>query len=469
MVELSSMEVKVLRALDKEWVSLEKVVEKTGLDAAAIMRAVMFLKIKGLAEEKREEEEILDYTERGRKYLENGLPERQLIELLKDGEKDLKILAKEIDGFSAAMGLLKKEGIVEVKGGKLKLVKYVEKLPWEDGFKTLEKKWLHLFLKRGLVEKRRKVKIYFRKLKDIDVDENVIDQITPEVIRKGLWRERKIRGYDVEAPVPKKYFGAKHFYLEFLDRVKEVLVGMGFKEMKTESPVVTHFWDLEVLFVPQDHPAADLGAADTYLIETPTKYKEVEEGELYRGVREIHEKVWKYAWDDSVAKRLVLRSHITTLSARTLLSVEIPGKYFAIARAYRPEQVDAKHLPEFNQLEGIVLDENINFRDLLGLLKEFAEVFVGTGNVKFKAGYFPFTEPSVEMFVKHPTLGWIEIGGAGIFREELTEPFGIEVPVIAWGLGLERFFMARYKINDIRDLFTEDLNKLRAMPKIWRV
>ena len=170
-----------------------------------------------------------------------------------------------------------------------------------------------------------------------------------------------------------------------------------------------------------------------------------------------------------MARRLVLRSHCTALSALTLRKPEIPGKYFTICRVYRPEQIDAKHLPEFNQLDGIVLDPSLNFRHLLGLLKEFAEVFVGTGNVKFKAGYFPFTEPSVEMFVKHPSLGWIEIGGAGIFREELLEPFEINVPVIAWGLGLERFFMTRYGIHDIRELFTEDLKKLREIPKVWRL
>ncbi len=468
-VELSGLEARVLRALEGEWLPLEEVVRRTGLDATAVMRAIMFLGNKNLVEERREEKEEIEYTERGRRYLEEGLPERRLLEMLKEGEREIGELSKSVEGFSAALGLLKKEGIVEVEGGRVRLVRYVEVLPWEEAFRTLDKKWLDLFLKRGLIRKRRVVKIYVRKVRDVEVEEGLIERITPEIIRSGVWRKRKIREYDVEAPVPKKYFGSKHFYLEFLDRVKEVLVGMGFKEMKIESPVITHFWDLEVLFVPQDHPAADLGAADTYLIEEPHKYKEVEERELYQRVKKIHEEVWRYGWRDEVAERLVLRSHITTLSARTLLEAEIPGKYFAIARAYRPEQVDAKHLPEFNQLEGIVLDENINFRDLLGLLKEFAEVFVGTGNVKFKAGYFPFTEPSVEMFVRHPSLGWIEVGGAGIFREELTQPFGIEVPVIAWGLGLERFFMTRYHVHDIRDLFAEDLEKLRRMPKIWRV
>ncbi|MCK5063955.1 MAG: hypothetical protein KAQ97_01660, partial [Candidatus Fermentibacteraceae bacterium] len=142
---------------------------------------------------------------------------------------------------------------------------------------------------------------------------------------------------------------------------------------------------------------------------------------------------------------------------------DIPGKYFAIARCFRYDQVDATHLPDFFQVEGIVLGEQINLRYLLGLLKLFAEEIAGASDYKFLPAYFPFTEPSVEMHIKHPRLGWIEIGGAGLFRPEVCLPLGIDVPVIAWGLGLDRMAMLALGLNDIRDLVTPDLTRLRNM------
>ena len=91
----------------------------------------------------------------------------------------------------------------------------------------------------------------------------------------------------------------------------------------------------------------------------------------------------------------------------------------------------------------------------------FAKEFAETDEIKLVPGYFPFTEPSVELFAKHPTLGWIELGGAGIFRPELTRPLGVRVPVLAWGLGIDRIAMFKLGIKDIRELFSHDLNVIR--------
>jgi len=108
-----------------------------------------------------------------------------------------------------------------------------------------------------------------------------------------------------------------------------------------------------------------------------------------------------------------------------------------------------------------VLGEDINFKTLLGLLELFAKEFAGTSEIKFAPCYFPFTEPSVELAVLDEKMGWIELGGAGIFRREVTYPFDIRVPVIAWGLGLDRMAMLTLGIQDIRDLFTPDLEVVR--------
>ncbi|NPA86788.1 MAG: phenylalanine--tRNA ligase subunit alpha [Candidatus Diapherotrites archaeon] len=473
--KLSSHEVTVLRVLSEEPKTVEEVSKETGLPEAAVMRALSFLERKGLALTEKKTIHYWDWTEKGRYYSSNPLPERRLLELLKEREEVDLSEAKELlgDELGPALGLLKKEGLAKIEKGKIVLLRYIPSFPWEESIRTLEGEGLELLQKRGLVTRRKRSIIRARitprgkEVRNLKVD--LLERLTPEILRSGEWKGKELRAYDVESPVPKKHYGSKHPYVEFLRKIKDVLISMGFEEMEYSSPVIPHFWDLEVLFVPQDHPSADLGAADTFLVETPSRYGEIKEKELYEKVKEVHERVWGYKWSDEVARRLVLRSHATVLSALTLRNPKVPGKYFTISRVYRPEQVDAKHLPEFNQLDGIVLDESLDFRHLLGLLKNFAEVFVGTGNVRFKAGYFPFTEPSVEMFVKHPELGWIEIGGAGIFREELLEPFGIEVPVIAWGLGLERFFMVRYGISDIRDLFTENLDRLRSIPKVWRL
>ena len=121
----------------------------------------------------------------------------------------------------------------------------------------------------------------------------------------------------------------------------------------------------------------------------------------------------------------MLRSQGTAVSARTLASAPaIPGKYFSIARCFRYDQVDATHATDFFQVEGIVLGEEINFRTLLGLLNLFAREVAQAKEVKFLPAYFPFTEPSVELHVRHPRLGWMELGGAGLFRPEVTFPLG---------------------------------------------
>lgn len=119
------------------------------------------------------------------------------------------------------------------------------------------------------------------------------------------------------------------------------------------------------------------------------------------------------------------------------------------------------HGTDFFQSEGIVLDETINFPKLLGLLNLFAKEIAKAKKTKFTPAYFPFTEPSVELHVEHPVLGWIELGGAGIFRPEVTAPLGIDVPVIAWGLGIDRMAMVSLGINDIRQLFSHDMNFIR--------
>jgi phenylalanyl-tRNA synthetase alpha chain len=123
--------------------------------------------------------------------------------------------------------------------------------------------------------------------------------------------------------------------------------------------------------------------------------------------------------------------------------------------------VDATHGADFHQTEGIVLGKDVNLKTLLGLLKMFAMEVAGATEVKYVPGYFPFTEPSIEVHIKHPVLGWFELGGSGIFRPEVTQSLGIEVPVLAWGLGIDRMALMQLGLNDLRELFTNNLDSLR--------
>ena len=293
-----------------------------------------------------------------------------------------------------------------------------------------------------------------------------VSQLSPELLKDGSWRTKRFRKYTISLRAPRIGTGKKHPYREFLDTVKAKLVSMGFQEMRG-SLVETEFWNMDALFMPQFHPARDIH--DVYFVKEPTHAMKIAEPFLSR-VTKAHQNGgqtgstgWKYTFNSERAKRLVLRSQGTAVSARTLASSpNIPGKYFSIARCFRYDQVDATHATDFFQVEGIVLGEDINFRTLLGLLNLFAREVAQAKEVKFLPAYFPFTEPSVEMHVRHPRLGWMELGGAGLFRPEVTLPLGVKVPVIAWGLGLDRMAMVALGIHDIRELFTDNLELIRT-------
>ncbi len=297
------------------------------------------------------------------------------------------------------------------------------------------------------------------------IDVNLIEALTQNMLKDGTWKKKEFRSYDVKINVPKVFTGRRQPYMEFLNQIKFKLVQLGFKEM-TGPLIETEFYNFDVLFQPQDHPARTW--TDTYHLKKPM-FGDLPDRLIVNRVKNAHEeggrtgsKGWGYKWDPEVAMHLMPRAHGTALSARQMVKgIQIPSKYFAIARVYRPDVLDATHLIEFNQMEGFVADEKINFRTLLGILKQFAVEVAGAEEVKFFPDYYPFTEPSVQMSAKHPTLGWVELGGAGIFRPEVTQPLNIDVPVMAWGLGIDRLAMFKLGIKDIRYLFSQDLKWLR--------
>jgi phenylalanyl-tRNA synthetase alpha chain len=308
--------------------------------------------------------------------------------------------------------------------------------------------------------------------KNVKEDKNMIEAVTPNLIKSGGWKGKKFRRYDITSAVPRVYGGKKHFVNQATDYAKKVWLEMGFKEM-TGNMVQSGFWNFDVLFTAQDHPVREM--QDTFFINKSSK---LPDKKFVKSVKDAHEgkiegsKGWQYDWKEEDAKKVVLRTHTTCLSARTLVEIakkkEFPAKYFALGKCFRNETVDWSHGFEFNQTEGIVVDENASFRQLLGYLVEFFKK-MGYEKIRIRPGYFPYTEPSLEIDAYHPIhKKWVELGGAGMFRPELTIPiFGKHVPVLAWGPGFDRIIMEFFKITDLRDMYKNDINKLRDM-KIWR-
>ncbi|MDR0553250.1 MAG: phenylalanine--tRNA ligase subunit alpha [Treponema sp.] len=300
--------------------------------------------------------------------------------------------------------------------------------------------------------------------------------LTPEMLASGSWKGKTFRSYNVRVPPARLMVGRSNPYAKFLEDVKDKLVSLGFEEF--DGPLVeTEFWNSDALFMPQFHSARDIhdvyhiagkspsdgaaGARDVAMAQA------IEEPWLSQ-VAAAHEnggttgsRGWNYHFDREFTRRLILRSQGTVLSAKQLPKAKIPGKYFGMARCFRYDRVDATHLSDFYQTEGIVLGEEVNLKTLLGFLEMFAVEVAGAGEVKYVPGYFPFTEPSVEVHIKHPALGWFELGGSGIFRPEVTASLGVNVPVAAWGIGIDRMALMALGQRDLRELFSYDIEDVR--------
>jgi phenylalanyl-tRNA synthetase alpha chain len=429
-------------------------------------------------------------TEEGDRVLNKGFPEDIILDELNNSPNGISIadlasllnLSKQ--AVNAGVGNLRKLGIVKINKGVLIPVKKVSNLNpgIKDILKSVSKNPLYpvpneiltILSGRGFIETKERqntsvqiTKLGTTALTNMQIIEPV-SHLTPDQIRSGQWRFLQLKSYNVTSH-PKIYpVGRKHPYLMFLDEVKQKLIGLGFSEMR--GPLVeSEFWNFDALFQAQDHSAREW--SDVYTIKHPTHGPLPKDKEIVENVKRVHEtgepvgsRGWRYRWDPRKAAQLILRPQGTAVSARTLYKLKIPAKYFCIARCYRPDSVDAVHLSEFNQLEGISCDPSITFRTLLGLLKTFAIEIAGATKVRFKPDYYPFTSPSAELSAYHPKLGYIEFGGSGIFRPEVTAPFGITDPVIAWGLGVDRLYMVKRGINDIRELFTQNLHWLRTVP-----
>jgi phenylalanyl-tRNA synthetase alpha chain len=503
MVELRVQEHQVLLGLEMNGgkASVEQLVSSS-LSDAAVMRNALTLQEQALLSIHAATQNVIRLTDEGKLYAQNGLPERKLVLAVVElgGSADLRVAAEkaglqpEFVQIALGWGIRKKwatysgqDNLVKLSGELLHNAAVLtgcdeELLKLLVGCEQVVLDELSSAFKgeAELLKKRKLVVIELRTTRFLELTdagrvalsegklvEPEVTQLTPELIITGKWRTTKLQRYNIEAPVARSWPGKKHPYLSFLDTVREKLVTLGFQEM-TGTSVETSLFNFDALNMPQDHPARE--ASDIYYVKEPTCGDIGGYADVVERIKQTHEHGWQtgstgwgYKYSFETAQRLILRGHGTCLSARTLASkdLQVPGKYFSIARVYRPEVVDRTHLSEFNQVEGLIVGSDLNLRDLLGVLGRFAMEIAGASKVRFKPDYFPFTEPSVELSAYKEGYGWIEFGGSGIFRPEVTKPLGVDVPVIAWGLGVDRLFMMHSGIEDIRMIFCPDLDWLR--------
>ncbi|KAJ0178008.1 hypothetical protein K1T71_006881 [Dendrolimus kikuchii] len=300
--------------------------------------------------------------------------------------------------------------------------------------------------------------------------------LTSEMLLSGAWKSLQFKPYNFDALGQPPDCGHLHPLLKVRSEFREIFLELGFMEMPTNMYVESSFWNFDALFQPQQHPARD--AHDTFFISSPATTEQFPMDYLER-VKKVHSEGgygsqgYRYDWKIEEAQKNLLRTHTTAVSARMLYKLAqqkefTPQKYFSIDKVFRNETLDATHLAEFHQVEGVVADRGLGLADLISVLDAFFKR-LGFDKLQFKPAYNPYTEPSMEIFAYHTGLGkWIEIGNSGVFRPEMLLPMGLpeDVNIIAWGLSLERPTMIKYGLNNIRDLVGPkvDLNMVENNP-----
>ena len=486
----------------KEGIEAHELETASGLKDVEVMRGLQWLENKGCIKIIKEGKTVVSLATNGHKYAEDCLPEKKALEGLQAGLTRTQLQQKynlDDQEFTSAIGLFKKKNIISV-GKDITIV--ADAAAITAALEEIQQKETLLKMlanqpaameelsdqQRTIIEEFKQRKDFIaikvqryayvqltetgRQLQQCDLSEDAMERLTKEMLATSSWKGKAFRQYDVAINVPAIKGGRKHPMQEAMDYARSIWLAFGFEEMR--GPLIeTAFWNFDALFVPQDHPAREM--QDTFFLNRqgslPANHTMVER------VKATHQdgwttgsKGWRYAWDEKKARQLLLRTHTTSLSARTLASLkptDLPAKFFSVGKVFRNETLDWSHLLEFVQTEGIVIGD-VNFQHLLGYLHAFFEK-MGYEKSRFRPGYFPYTECSVEVEVLSPAHNkWIELGAAGIFRPEVTKPLlGFETPVLAWGLGFDRIVMESLGLTDLRDIYTTDIQKLNECRRFF--
>ena len=483
-------------------VNVDAIAEREGLASEAVTGAAFSLESDGLVSVEERESDAVHLTDEGRRYVEDGLPERRLhdaVVRLSGRESPVSLdrateeAGLDADTLDIALSNLARKGYGRIETGQVivesasvddREAAVLEAIADGTSIADLDPDVIERLERRNLISRREQTRRAIsltaagqeRLERGIEVADTV-GEVTPRLLTSGDWTDVEFAEYNVEADAPRIHGGSEHVLRRMAERVKDVLVGMGFKEMQGPH-IDADFWINDCLFMPQDHPARTHW--DRFELAEPLEIDELPAGLVERVARAHREGVGKDGdgyqspWDESVARELALRGHTTSLSARYLAGeaigeLEPPQRFFSVEKAYRNDTIDATHLLEFFQIEGWVMADELSARDLMGTFTEFYDHF-GITDLEFKPHYNPYTEPSFELFGTHPLTGeLIEIGNSGIFRPEMLEPLGVDSDVMAWGLALERLMMLVTGAEDIRDVHgtLADLDFLRTEQVVY--
>ncbi len=485
---LSSGEIEVLKKLIEinRDVNLLELAKMLNRDVSSISPLVELLRSKGIVDVNEIEKIFAKTSEEGIRYI-NGLPEEIITIFIRDSGGAIPIehientFGKEFTAIG--IGWARRRGWVSIENGTAKYIRYTSLDKHRKYLKIFselseismdiynDSVFQELVKRKLIIVEKRKIKIVklvigVEEARNLIEQGTIISRLSRDVIVSGMWRKAVLKPYNVEAKPPVVYPGKKHFFKEFIDMIREIMERLGFVEVRDDY-VIPELWNFDILFQAQDHPSRDIhdilvvdGFADL------DRFRDIVER-----TRNVHEFGgscgsigWRYSWSLEKASRLILRSHTTAITARFLsIYREPPVRLYAISRVFRRDNPDARHSPEFTNFDGVIMERDFSFRKLLGLLSQILR-YMGIEKYRFKPAYFPFTEPSVEGYGYVSGYGWIEVFGAGMFRPEVLEILGVNSPVGAWGMGVERLAMVVYGIDDIRLLFSKDIEFIRRFP-----
>ncbi len=462
---LHQIESKMLSCL-KGRMGAQELADRCGIPLSSVLSFSQSLKEKGYLSIEIQESKSLKLTSEGQGCLQKTLPEQRVHALALE-RAPLSALSAEEKTIGLAWA--SKNGWVRVEGGLLASISppppnyplhsALQKISRGE---TIEQSEIPVLLKRKLASETSSKEIFLEPSAMEPPSEpsgGEVNILTRDMLLTGSWKNSLFRKYDISAPVEVPSPAKRHAISRLRLKVSEIFAQMGFEEMLGPE-MQSSFWNFDALFQPQDHPARDL--ADTFYLKGSLPLPNDEQ--LVARVKKTHEKFWGGQWREENAQKGVLRTHTTAVSANYLYTYcknKEAKKYFCVGKVFRNEATDYKHLAEFFQVEGIIAWEGATLRDLLGCLKEFYGK-LGFNKIRFQPSYFPYTEPSLEISVYfEKKKQWLELGGAGILRPEVSIPLCDRYPVLAWGLSLERPLMLLHEMDDIRDFYKSNVGWLR--------
>ncbi|CCH45621.1 phenylalanyl-tRNA synthetase alpha chain [Wickerhamomyces ciferrii] len=473
---MSELQLTILKTLDSQGPianTLETFPNKTSQEVQAALNSLL---ARQKITYKNIDKEQWNLTQEGQDIVSNGSHEYRLLETVLKLEH-LKISeVGNVLGPAGKMGQGKafKNGWISKNGDELIINDKLDKSNLPNDETALELKQLQdqgtLSDSKKLADLKKRKLATVSKIQSFSVEkgpefsleiEKLETDITSDMIINGSWENAKFKPYNFNSEGVSPDSGALHPLMKVREEFRQIFFSLGFSEMPSNQYVETGFWNFDTLFVPQQHPARDL--QDTFYIKDPLVAGEPEDKKYLQNIKAVHEGDafdsigYRYPWNIEESLKLVLRTHSTAISSKILHDLAAnpgPARLFSIDRVFRNEAVDATHLAEFHQVEGVLADYDLTLGDLIGFMEDFFSK-MGVTNLKFKPTYNPYTEPSMEIFSWHEGLGkWVEIGNSGMFRPEMLEPMGLpkNLRVLGWGLSLERPTMIKYGVSNIREL-----------------